>query len=587
VASVPRVVPAVAACCAALLGSASGASTATARGGELDVTLEDFSGPSRAWRLGPGLALERKAVDGDAALAIRRVPPRSGAASSRAPAGGGWSGSLARGLPAGGAVAISVDLGLSTGGQARLFGGDGSGPPLELRRTATALVVSAGDRRWVLRTRADGRRFGHMHHIEAVAGAGLRLSIDGVAIDPPIRPGRSFAISVRRGRVLLDSFVASRLADRRALLLHRLAAIHASTPRGRAPLGVGSDGTTRYFAGWTRGFWPGALWQAADLTPSSHLFMDWALDATMLNFGRERSDTHDLGFMYGRSSVAAFERRCDAVVEISECAQLRASGLEAADALAALAATNSVAGMIPTRSETLCRGCAGFDEADTIIDSMMNLSLLLWAARESPERAGYRDIALRHADGVARYLVRPDGSTAQSVHTHRADGSVIAVHTHQGVSDTSTWARGQAWALYGFAETSLLTRSRPLLDVAERTAYYVEARAFESLVPPYDYAAGPGAPTDTSAGVISAAGLFRLEDACRSLRRCEDRGRRWGDLGERMLDASLASVRARPLGLFDGQVFSFGGITPWDDRGEFVFGLDYGLEAIARATGRR
>jgi unsaturated chondroitin disaccharide hydrolase len=498
-----------------------------------------------------------------------------------------WSGSLARALPGSGPVAVSVDIGLSTGAVAGLFGSGTAEPPVTLRRTATALVVTAGDQRSVLRRRADGRRFGAMHHVEAIAGARLRLSIDGVAIDPPIRPGRAFAVRVRRGRVALDNLIASPLADRRALLLHRLAAVRASTPRGRALLGVGSDGTTRYFAGWTRGFWPGALWQASDLTPSSHLFTDWALDATELNMGRERADTHDLGFMYGRSSVAAYERRCAAVAEISECTQLRASGLQAADSLAALARTNSLAGMIPTRSVALCRGCATPDEADTIIDSMMNLSLLLWAARVSPERAEYRDIALRHADGVARYLVRADGSTAQSVHMRRYDGSVTGVHTHQGVSDGSTWARGQGWAVYGFAETSRLTRSRPLLDVAERTAAYVEARAAAGgLVPPYDYDAGPGAPTDTSAGVIIAAGLFELEDACRTLRACADGGRRWGDLAERVLDASLASVRTRPLGMFDGQVFSFGGITPWDDSGEFVFGLDYGLEAIARSAGR-
>jgi hypothetical protein len=219
---------------------------------------------------------------------------------------------------------------------------------------------------------------------------------------------------------------------------------------------------------------------------------------------------------------------------------------------------------------------------------MMNLSLLLWAARETPaERAAYRDMALTHARGVARHLVRPDGSTAQSVHNRRSDGAILGVHTHQGASNSSTWARGQSWAIYGFAQTALLTRSPELLDVAERTAGFVERRNPNGLVPPYDYDAGPGAPTDASAGVIGAAGLLLLEDACRRLGRCEGGGRRWRVLGERLLESSLGSVSAEPpLGLLSGQVFSLGGSQTWDDSGEFIFGLDYALEAVRRKGDR-
>jgi unsaturated chondroitin disaccharide hydrolase len=539
------------------------------------LALDDFSRPLGGWKHDRALKLDRTTAGGDPALALR--PARA-----HEPA------ELTRSLP-GSPAALSLDLGLAPGARIGLFGGGGPEPPVELRRTPTALVVSTGDRRLVLRRRADGRRLSSTQHVEAVLGRRLQLSIDGVAVDAPGRPGRSFALRAIKGRAVIANFIASPLSDRRALLLHRLAALHAFTPSGRAPLGVGSDGTMRFYGGWTRGFWPGALWQAADVTRGSDVFRRWALRATTLNFGEEHDDTHDLGFMYARSSVAAYERLCQPGAESPDaaCDDLRRSGLDAADSLAALARTNEAAGMIPTRSATLCRGCADLDEADTIIDSMMNLSLLLWAARESPERAAYRDIAVRHAQEVARYLVRPDGSTAQAVHTRRADGAVVLIHTHQGVSDTSTWARGQSWAVYGFAQTALSTRSPELLDVAERTAGYIQQRDPLGLVPPYDYDAGPGAPTDTSAAVIAAAGLFRLEDACRRLRRCDDRGPRWGDLGERLLDSSLRSVRSRPpLGFFDGQVFSLGGVSPWDDSGEFIFGLDYGLEAISLADDR-
>ena len=126
-----------------------------------------------------------------------------------------------------------------------------------------------------------------------------------------------------------------------------------------------------------------------------------------------------------------------------------------------------------------------------------------------------------------------------------------------------------------------------MLDVAERVASYVAARNPDGAVPPYDYDAPPGAPTDTSAGVITAAGLLRLEQACRRMRRCQARGRRFGDLGERMLESSLGHVRAQPpLGMLEGQVHSLGGSQTWDDSGEFIFGLDFALEAVRLAEAR-
>ncbi len=322
--------------------------------------------------------------------------------------------------------------------------------------------------------------------------------------------------------------------DRAALLLHRLAALHALTPDGRYPLGQGTDGALRVSDGWTTGFWPGSLWQAADLTPQSDLFARWALAATLGHLGRERQDTHDLGFIYGSSSVAGYRRLCRPRVgaQSGTCRRLKASGLAAARTLLELANSNAAAGMIPTRAKSPCTGCSSLEEADTLVDSMMNVSLLLWAARITKEPE-YRQAAARHAANVARLLVRDDGSTIQSVHVRRSDGTVLFTHTHQGYSDTSTWARGQAWAVYGFAETAAGLRDPGLLAVAERTADYVQRRLPASGVPLYDYDAPAGAPVDTSAGVITAAGLLQLAKACTQLPRTCRQQRAWAPLGRR------------------------------------------------------
>jgi unsaturated chondroitin disaccharide hydrolase len=177
--------------------------------------------------------------------------------------------------------------------------------------------------------------------------------------------------------------------------------------------------------------------------------------------------------------------------------------------------------------------------------------------------------------------VRDDGSTAQAVDVRRSDGAVERIHTKQGYSDSSTWARGQGWAVYGFAETAESLHDAGLLAVAERAAGFVESRLPASGIPLYDYDAPPGSPIDTSAGVITAAGLLHLDAACRSMPGSCHGQERWRPLAKRMLAASLKRAGRRPpLGFLGSQVYALGGKHTWDDSGEFGFGLDYALEAI-------
>jgi hypothetical protein len=291
--------------------------------------------------------------------------------------------------------------------------------------------------------------------------------------------------------------------------------------------------------------------------------------------------------MYGHSSGAAFERVCEPRrTSAATCRRLRRSVELAADTLVYLASTNRPAGTIPTFGpRTLCRGCASRAESQTIIDSMMNLGLLVSATELTGNRR-YREVAERHAAQVARLLVRDDGSTIAALRARRDDGTVIWRGTRQGYSDTSTWARGQAWAVYGFAEAAAGLGDRALLQVAERTAGYVAARLPAGGVPPWDYDAPAPAPIDTSAGVITAAGLLRLDEACVRLEGGCAAAARWRPLAESILEASLREVRATPpLGFLGSQVYTLGGRSAWDDSGEFIFGLDYALEAVRLGLG--
>lgn len=463
--------------------------------------------------------------------------------------------------------AISLDVRVPRGGVIHL------GELRISRGQGRTWRLAVGD--W--RRRARGAR--GWRHVQVSTG---RLAVDGRRMRPPLAPGADLAI---RGDGRVSGLVATRDDDARALLVHRVAALHAAAPRDKWPLATDRAGGLHYSNSWTTGFWPGALWRASDLTTRGDLFMRWARAATKRHLKRRAFETHDLGFMYGHSSVAAYERRChlrdddDAL-----CFRLLASGLDAAAQLAALADSNRAAGTIPTRRDGACSECPP-QVADTIIDSLMNLRLLTWAATEG-DRPGYRDLALQHAAAVARLMIRDDGSTFQSVHFRRSDGAVLKRHTHQGFADEGTWSRGQAWAIFGYAQTAGTLDDAASLATAERVAAYFGDHLPASGLPLYDFAAPPDAPVDASAAVIAAAGLYRLGAACARLGGCAAPDR-WRPLADRLLGAALGRVRTRPpLGFLGDQVYTYGGSWDWDDDAELVFGLDYALEAVAGSLGR-
>lgn len=523
------------------------------------------------------------------------------------------SGSLVRPLP-GTPWVVSFDVRLAPHSRLALTLGS-SATSLRLSRGAGARLgyTDGGSQVYALSGR-PGWAPGGWRHVEATNG---RLTIDGGSLpidgrSPSIdsrfgvattsglrsRP-RTIGLGVSRGHADVSALVISAASDRSSLLLHRLAELHARIPRRRYP--IGADLADRIHYGstyWTRGFWPGALWQAAALAPAGGMFARWALQATIEHFGQERSDTHDVGFMYGESSLAAWRARCrgrqgrsatgaDRVSAPALCARLKQSVLSAADELLALARSNPGAGTIPTDS------CSR--QGDTIIDSTMNISILPWASRVTGNPA-YVRLASHHAHVVASRLVRADGSTAQAVNFDRASGRVLSISTHQGLSDSSTWSRGQGWAVYGFAQVAADLKDRGLLAIALRAATYVQRHLPAAGIPRWDYDAPAGAPVDVSAGVITAAGLMHLASVCGRLSGVcgprRDFGR-WLALGRRMLAAALGREYDHPplalgreyghppgaLGLLGDQILNERGRGCWCDGGELIFGLTYALEA--------
>lgn len=143
-----------------------------------------------------------------------------------------------------------------------------------------------------------------------------------------------------------------------------------------------------------------------------------------------------------------------------------------------------------------------FGGHNTIMDNMINLEMLFWASKNGGDKSLY-DIAVKHAETTMNHHFRPDGTCYHVAVYDPEDGHFIKGVTHQGYSDSSTWARGQAWAVYGYTMVYRETRDKRFLDFACKvTDAYLE-RLPEDMVPYWDFddPAIPQAPRDASAAV--------------------------------------------------------------------------------------
>jgi unsaturated chondroitin disaccharide hydrolase len=109
---------------------------------------------------------------------------------------------------------------------------------------------------------------------------------------------------------------------------------------------------------------------------------------------------------------------------------------------------------------------------------------------------------------------RSDSSTYHVVRYSQTTGAMISQETRQGYSNESCWARGQAWAMYGFTMVYWFTKDTRFLMAARKAADYFNNHLPADRVPFWDFNA-PGIPADTvprdaSASAIVASGLLEL-----------------------------------------------------------------------------
>lgn len=250
---------------------------------------------------------------------------------------------------------------------------------------------------------------------------------------------------------------------------------------------------------WLAGFWTGLLWlaYAASGQEALRAQAESLLASFRTRLDRQVHITHDLGFLF----------------TLSARAQWQITGETAARDLA-LRAAEMLAQRYRAKGEYIqAWGTVGDPEESgrTIIDSMMNLPLLFWASDQTHDPR-LHERAQQHARTCARHLLRADGSTYHTFLFDPETGQPLGPRTHQGYADDSLWARGQAWAIYGFAAASAWCRSLEFREVAARAADRFMAELPADRIPRWDLRLPPGAPEypDTSAAAIAAAGLLRL-----------------------------------------------------------------------------
>jgi unsaturated chondroitin disaccharide hydrolase len=250
-------------------------------------------------------------------------------------------------------------------------------------------------------------------------------------------------------------------------------------------------------ADWTSGFYPGCLWYAYEFSRDPR-FAGWARQWTAgIEKEKANPDTHDLGFRFMCSFGHAL--RLDPGPDDERRRQVM------------LAAAATLAGRFNPRVGCLVSNWdlhPTGNSVPVIVDIMMNLDLLFWAA-EHGGPADWAGVARTHAMTTARDFVRPDGGTYHLVRYNPDTGRVINKGTLQGAGPETTWARGHAWGLYGMVEVYRHTRDRQFLEVATRLADYFLAHLPADHVAPWDFQSEIRY-RDVSATAIVTSSLFEM-----------------------------------------------------------------------------
>ncbi|MDX9920352.1 MAG: glycoside hydrolase family 88 protein [Paludibacter sp.] len=254
---------------------------------------------------------------------------------------------------------------------------------------------------------------------------------------------------------------------------------------------------------WTSGFFPGSMWYMYELTGNEkwkNLGTKYTEDLDSVKF---LTWHHDVGFMINTSYGNAYKAtKNEAYKDVM---------IQAAKSLATR--FRPTPGVIQSWDED--RGWQGTRGwmCPVIIDNMMNLELFFEVTRFTGDSSFYK-MAVSHADVTLENHFRDDYSCYHVIDYDKIKGGVRHKHTAQGYAHESAWARGQAWAIYGFAVCYRETKDPRYLELTDKIYNYLftHKNMPEDLVPYWDFDAPniPNEPRDASAAAIIASALYEL-----------------------------------------------------------------------------
>jgi unsaturated chondroitin disaccharide hydrolase len=247
---------------------------------------------------------------------------------------------------------------------------------------------------------------------------------------------------------------------------------------------------------WCSGFYPGTLLYLYEQNGDPTLATEATRILNVLEKEKYNKNTHDLGFMMFCSFGNAL--RIAPKPEYKEVLVTSAKSLSSR--------FNPTVGCIKSWDSKK-------EEYLVIIDNMMNLELLFWATKETGD-SSYYNIAVTHANTTIKNHFRPDYSSYHVVNYNPETGAVQQRRTAQGYADSSAWARGQAWGLYGYVVMYRETRNKKYLDQANGIAQFLlnHPALPADGIPYWDFNAPniPAALRDASAAAIMASALLEL-----------------------------------------------------------------------------
>ena len=251
---------------------------------------------------------------------------------------------------------------------------------------------------------------------------------------------------------------------------------------------------------WCSGFYPGTLWYVHMYTGDEQTKVLAEKHTEKLYGESQIIRNHDIGFVINCSYGNAYR--------ITANKKWRQPIIDAANLLATR--YNPVAGVTMSWNVTKKRAHMRFP---VIIDNMMNLEILTQAYKLAGIDS-LKTIALSHADTTMKHHFRPDYTTWHVVDYDPVNGGVRGKQTAQGYSDDSAWARGQAWAVYGYTMMFREIGELRYLEHAEMVARMLLEKLPKDGIPYWDFDAPdiPNTHRDASAGAIMASAFIELAD---------------------------------------------------------------------------